>query len=233
MLNYHLNLMEFMLRISKFIQLIATSFVAYVFGIFYLYLTTLTFIPCVALAQDSLGMSPPENRSELQAFQDWSVRCVNVSSAISTEQVSSTQATCEAAQTVTIVQGGQKVEILKLAISPAKDKADKFGWALVALFPLDVLLTSDFGLTTGKEKPTLYRFRNCNHLGCFGIAPLDKAKLVRFGKSSDGAVYFQLLNGKTVKVVFSLKGFKQAFEALQSRATASAMHKNDVSGIAK
>jgi invasion protein IalB len=198
------------------------------FGFF---MVALTF--CIIYAQNSFAASPSDRESGVQVFQDWSLRCIDLPSTVNTQQSQNAHIACEAGQTVTINQDGKKIEILKLAISPAKDKARKSDWALVALFPLDILLNSDFGVNVGKEKPTLYRFRNCNHLGCFGVVPLDRAGLARFNKSSEGAVYFRLLTGKAVKVVFSLKGFGQAFEALQAGTKAEGAKSNTPAEMVK
>lgn len=123
---------------------------------------------------------------------------------------------CEAVQVVTVQYDGKLVEILRLAVTPSKSVSGKAMPTLVALTPLDVLLTSDFGLETGKAAPKLYRFRNCNHLGCFVVVPLDPKLLVAFGKSEQGAAWFRLTNGKVVKVVFPLGGFAAAMDRLAS-----------------
>lgn len=128
----------------------------------------------------------------------------------------SPRVTCEASQTVSVRQGDQDVEILKLAISSIGEEKGKQLWGLVALLPLDVLLASDFGLGADKVKPELHRYRNCNHLGCFAVVPLT-GKLVKGLKQSEkGSVHFRLVNGKAVKVVFPVTGFSSALERLSS-----------------
>ncbi|CUX66776.1 hypothetical protein AGR6A_Lc70018 [Agrobacterium sp. NCPPB 925] len=113
-------------------------------------------------------------------------------------------------------QGGKPVEVLNLAISRANDKAGKANWALVALTPLDVHLASDFGFGAGSAKPSLVRYRNCNHAGCFVIIPLDNSLISQMKQASNGATFFRLLGGQAVKVSFSLKGFTKAFDALSA-----------------
>ena len=66
----------------------------------------------------------------------------------------------------------------------------------------------------GKAKPRLYRYRNCNHLGCFGVVPVDRAMADSLSKAADGSIYFRLGNSKTVKVSVPLKGFPAAFKGL-------------------
>lgn len=155
----------------------------------------------------------PQPAVREQRFDAWTVRCIEPAS---TPAVSTKDARCEATQSVVVEQDGREVEVLKLAVTATDDKAGKAEWALVALFPLDVLLNADFGLSVGKGKPRLYRFRNCSHLGCFGLAPIDRNLLGGFNDAPEAAMFFRLLNGQAVKLVFSLKGFRQAVSALKS-----------------
>lgn len=157
-------------------------------------------------------------------FGDWTWRCV-----ASADGRAATG--CEIGQSVKVNQGGKVIEILNLAVSRANDKAGKVEWALVALTPLDVHLPSEFALTVGgdadkdkakgknkdKPKPLLTQYRNCNQMGCFVVTPLDAAMISRLKQEQEAAAFFRLLNGKTVKVVFSLKGFDKAIEALASK----------------
>lgn len=162
-----------------------------------------------AAAQGVEG-GPPQPVVREQRFDAWTVRCIDLAPSVSAKD-----ARCEATQSVVVEQDGRDVEVLKLAVTAADDKAGKAEWALVALFPLDVLLNADFGLSVGKGKPRLYRFRNCSQLGCFGLAPIDRDLLGRLGDAPEAAMFFRLLNGQAIKLVFSLKGFRQAVGALK------------------
>jgi invasion protein IalB len=137
-------------------------------------------------------------------FDDWTLRCVS-------------KTACEITQPLMVNQDGKPVEILNLAVSPAQDKAKKASWAMVVLTPLDVQLTSDFGFAAGDAKPELFRYRNCNHLGCFVVIPLNDGRLSAIKKSNAGAVFFRLLNGQAVKLSFSFKGFGTALDALKAK----------------
>ena len=152
-----------------------------------------------------------------QRFDDWIWRC-SVSA--------STNPSCEIAQSVRVNQDGKAVDILNLAVSRANDKAGKVEWALIALTPMDVHLPSEFALTVGSEKsklkPIMSHYRNCNQMGCFVVTPLDAATISSFKQAQEGAGFFRLLNGKTIKVVFSLKGFDKAIDSLASKALPSA-----------
>ncbi|MEH0074536.1 invasion associated locus B family protein [Pannonibacter sp. Pt2] len=141
-----------------------------------------------------------------EQFGDWLLKCVKAGNG----------SACELVQPLMVEHEGQPVELLTLAVSRAADKSGKADWALVVLTPLDVDLPSDFGLQAGQGKPALFRYRNCNHLGCFAVVPLDKGWISQLQKAADGTAYFRLLNGRTVKVSFSLAGFTKGFEALAS-----------------
>lgn len=146
----------------------------------------------------------------------WTLRCVNVAMPAVPDAQPAARVACEAGQTVIARQGDQDVEVLKLAISSIGEAGGKPQWGLVALLPLDVLLSSDFGLGADKVKPGVHRYRNCNHLGCFAVVPLTGKLAAGLGRSEKGTAYFRLVNGKAVKVVFPLAGFADAFGKLSS-----------------
>lgn len=148
-----------------------------------------------------------------ERFDDWTLRCVMPPKRGNEAAVTPA---CEIAQPLMVSQDGKPAEILNLAVSRANDKARKADWALVVLTPLDVQLSSDFGFVAGAAKPSLLRYRNCNHLGCFVIVPLDRDRIAQMKKAADGATFFRLLTGQAVKVSFSLRGFTKAFDALAS-----------------
>jgi invasion protein IalB len=148
-----------------------------------------------------------------QRFDDWVLRCVMP---VKSGDGTPGRPACEIAQPLTVEQDGRHVEVLNLAVSRASDIAGKADWALVALAPLDVQLASDFGFSAGPGEPSLVRYRNCNRMGCFVIVPLDPGRIAEMKRAAEGAAFFRLLNGQTIKVTFSLKGFTRAFDALAS-----------------
>lgn len=146
-----------------------------------------------------------------QRFEDWTYRCVPAP----TDEDASALA-CELSQAVQIEQDGTPLPILNMAISKAADKAGKVDWALVVLTPLDVHLPSDFGLSFGSRKPVLSRYRNCNTLGCWVVVPASSQVVQGMKRALEGGAHFRLLDGQTVKIVYSLRGFTKGFEALRS-----------------
>jgi len=142
-------------------------------------------------------------------FGDWSYRCARPYGK------TSGAATCELAQSVRIERDGKLIEVVNLAVSRAKDKAGKVAWALVAVTPLDVHLPSKFGVSVGKTTVTTAPYRNCNRLGCWAVVPLEASILKQFEAQKEAAALFRVLDGKTVRIVFSLKGFTKGFRALK------------------
>lgn len=154
------------------------------------------------------------NTPEVQQFEDWQLRCASKRQTSGADKPLAP--TCEIGQPLMIEVDGKPVELLNLAVTRASDKAGEAKWAMVVLTPLDVQLNADFGLAIGTAEPVLLRYRNCNRLGCFVLAPLDDRRIRQMERAASGAVYFRLLDGKAVKVNFSLTGFTKAIEALSS-----------------
>lgn len=175
-----------------------------------------------AIAQESPkpnAIDGTPNLAEL-SFGDWLYRCSEPSSMGGEGQ----QRICELSQSVMIKAPGggegsqtdELVEILNLTVLRANDKADKVKWALVVLTPLDVHLSSDFGLRIGDSKMVLARYRNCNHQGCWVVVPIDDDALDGLKKSAEAVGAFQLISGQDVNVSFSLMGFTKALNALEA-----------------
>lgn len=178
----------------------------------------LAFLLAVPIAGDAQPTAQTNGGDATPKANVWSLHCVNVApqAGADASQPSPTSVACEASQTISARQGDQDVEILKLAISSIGEEGGKSLWGLVTMLPLDVLLTSDFGLGADKVQPGLHRYRNCNHLGCFAVVPLTGKLVSGLSRSKQGTAYFRLINGKVVKVVFPLEGFAEAFKKLAS-----------------
>ena len=125
---------------------------------------------------------------------------------------------CEKSQSVQAKQNEVYVELFNVALIRANDKAGKVKWAPVVftLVGLDIHLPLDSGLIVGKKKPFLTRFRICNAQGRQVVIPADNSLLTSMKRASIGAGLFRLLNGKVIRVEFSLESFAKAFDALVS-----------------
>ncbi|NKC16174.1 MAG: hypothetical protein GKR94_29405 [Gammaproteobacteria bacterium] len=153
-------------------------------------------------------------KMQTRQYSDWTYQCLVPSKQAAEVQ----QPECEIAQSVRAQQNGANIELFNVALIHADDKAGKVKWALVVWMPLglDIHLPSDFGLIVGKKKPFLTRFRHCNAQGCQVVIPADHSLLTNLKRANNGAGLFRLLNGKVIRVEFSLKGFTKAFNALAS-----------------
>jgi invasion protein IalB len=180
-----------------------------------LYFVFLIFLlPRMVLAEATAsgGASVPDISG--QRFEDRVYRCAGAGSEFPGA------ASCEIFQSVQVEQGGQRIEVVNLAISAAR--AGEAGapsaaqWQLIALAPLDSHLPSGLGLIVGKRKRLTESFRNCNHAGCWVVMPADGAMIDAMKRAAKGEVRFRLLGGQSVSVVFSLSGFTAAFDALSS-----------------
>lgn len=198
MLNMHAKKYKKVKNATK-----STIFYCILFFIFFL---ILVFIKI------SLAFAQENQKILSQRYQDWLWVCLGTANGAS-------KSNCEIAQSVQIKEGKQKVEILNLALSestaPTTHQA-KDAWRLIVLTPLDVHLPSQFGLVIGKNQPIMASYRNCNHLGCFVVIPIDKKNINNLRRAFDGTAVFRLLNNQVVKIRFSLRGFSRAFDKLQS-----------------
>ena len=145
-----------------------------------------------------------------EQYGDWTHRCAHPKDPTK----SAAAPTCELAQSVQIKRSGKLVNVISLAVSRAEDKANKVKWALVAVTPLDVHLPSKFGVAAGKATVAAVPYRNCNRFGCWTVVLLDATIIGQFKAQNEAAALFRTLDGKTVRIVFSLKGFTKGFRAL-------------------
>lgn len=147
-------------------------------------------------------------------FDDWTLKCVVPAKAPTPTPSNKLEQLCEIFQSVAVEDQGQPVEIMSLAVSPLPKAQGKARYTLVGLVPLDVHLPSDFGLSAGGTELALARYRNCDKRGCFVFVSLSDKAIKRLKRAMDGGAHFTDLAGRSIKVVFSLKGFTKAFESL-------------------
>ncbi len=183
---------------------------------------TLYILIFLHLAQPAHAQENPSDASsnhqdfKIQSHQynDWAYQCL-----VPTKHAQDApEPKCEISQPVQAEQNGTNIELFNVALIPANDKAGKVKWALVVVtsLGLDIHLPSDFGLIVGTKNPFLTRFRNCSVQGCQVVIPADNSLLTNLKRANNGVGLFRLLNGKVIRVEFSLKGFTKAFNALAS-----------------
>lgn len=138
-------------------------------------------------------------------YQDWAYKCTP-------SQNSLALPACEVSQVVKIARHGQRITILELALSK-KDQQHK---VLSILAPLNLYLPSGFEFSWGKKHHTkAVPFLMCSRQGCLARMPVTAALLDGFRHQTRATALFRLANSKVVRLTFSLKGFSDAFAALQ------------------
>ncbi|HID67421.1 MAG TPA: hypothetical protein EYP31_04005 [Roseibacterium sp.] len=153
----------------------------------------------IAQAQTEQGATLP-----VLSFDAWRVSCPQ-----------GTADSCRVWQRVQVEHGGTAQDVMAVSVAPAEN-----GLALLIQVPLDVYLPADFGLRVDGQGERRLRYRNCNEAGCWVVIPADAALLGQFrrGITAEGAL--SLIEGETVRISFSLRGFTAALAAFdEARAS--------------
>jgi invasion protein IalB len=209
--------MDYVLNIEEPVKPNYGFLVDYKFAKFMLHLMAFMYLVQSVHAQNNpsdASRGPHNLKIQSWRYSDWTYQCLLPTK--HTENVAEPK--CDISQSVQAKQNGTNIELFNITLIRANDKSEKVEWALVILIPigLSIHLPSDFGLIVGKRKPFLTRFRNCNAQGCQVLIPADNSLLNNLKHANNGAGLFRMLNGKVIRVEFSLKGFTKAFNALAS-----------------
>ncbi|WP_299150247.1 invasion associated locus B family protein [uncultured Tateyamaria sp.] len=149
--------------------------------------------PFHALAQDTVDWSVP------QEFEDWRVTC--------TAQASET---CRVWQRVQIAHEGKTQDVMAVSVAPSDE-----GLVLLVQVPIDVFLPADFGLRIDGQNERRVRYRNCNQAGCWVLIVLNDRLLRQLQSGLTAETAMSLVEGETVRVSFSLRGFTAAMAAFE------------------
>ena len=153
-----------------------------------------------------------EPRIQSERFDDWFYRCVTPES---TKGHAQPKTQCEVVQIAQTKQGKETVNLLTISVSETVHDHKKNA-TLTVLAPQNVYLPSGLGLSIGEQSKVTLRYRNCNNAGCW-IQHAIESKSLEALKSGEAAfANIHLINGQTLNIKFSLKGFKEAFRALES-----------------
>ena len=93
----------------------------------------------------------------------------------------------------------------------------KTGPVLVVTVPFDVLLPAGVGLAVGDAKPRTYPYQICNQSGCIAEIPFGDDLRAAMHQPGQGKLIVASLSRKSVSILFPLKGFARADEAMSSR----------------
>lgn len=141
-----------------------------------------------------------------ERYGSWSYRCEVA------EPNAVKASSCEISQIVQVEQENGVVDVLHIAL--AKDGKNALQFTILA--PLNLHLPSGFAFSWGKNTSSISQFLTCSATGCISVLPAENTVISTFKKKNEASGLFRLANGQTVKIVFSLKGFTKAYNALRS-----------------
>jgi len=146
-------------------------------------------------------LAGPPDVMTITSYDDWRLICP------STKEK---DASCRMTQDIVDTKSGQAIASLVVAKEIEKDKSEST--VLAVNVPLNVLLEPGVGIKFGNETRT-YQYKTCTEGGCIAIVPYDDQLEKTIESASDGAINVARLDGKTVELPFSTKGFADARRA--------------------
>ena len=154
-----------------------------------------------------------EPRVQSERFDDWFYRCVTPEAGKDNAQP---QPQCEVVQIAQTKQGRETVNLLTVSVSEiVQDK--KKSTVITVLAPQNVYLPGGLGLSIDEQNKVALQYRNCNNAGCWIQHTLDSKTLDALKSGQAGFANIHLINGQNLNIKFSLRGFKEALKALQSK----------------
>ncbi len=151
-----------------------------------------------------IPIAPPATAQDdtapaVAAFEDWRMSCPGNSAD-----------SCRVWQRVQVAYGDGLQDVMAVSVAPADS-------GLVVLFqvPLDVYLPADFGLRVDGTGERRVRYRNCNETGCWVLLRDDSGVLSSFRRGITAEAALSLVEGETVRISFSLRGFTAAMAAFE------------------
>jgi len=146
-------------------------------------------------------LAGPPDVLTITAYDDWRLLCPS-----SKEK----DATCRMTQDIIDTKSGQSIASLVVAKEIGKDKSEST--VLAVSVPLNVLLEPGVGLKFGNEVKT-YQYKTCTQGGCIAVIPYDDQLENTIENAGDAAISVARLDGKSVELPFSTKGFADARRA--------------------
>jgi invasion protein IalB len=144
--------------------------------------------------QDTIGSTPSFTTA---TYGDWVVRC---------RQQAETRS-CEAAQT--LYPQGQQNPIALVAITREPLR-------MIVQLPINITFRSHVKIALKQGEPHIdLEFAHCTQAGCFAAAQLTQETLKRLrAQSETGRIAYKDASQRDVTLVFSLRGFAPALDAL-------------------
>lgn len=148
--------------------------------------------------------------SEIKEFGDWTVRCYPVTS----------PSPCEMIELRVAKKTGQRILGFLIAYVPARD-----AHVIQVSVPLGVALANGMMIDADTYKSPVLKFRRCDQLGCYVEAAMGNDVISTLGKATKAQATVVSVDGKRYNLVFSLRGFTEAHQALVELTKAKASNK--------
>ena len=146
-------------------------------------------------------LAGPPDVTTINVYDDWRLICPSLKEK---------DGACRMTEDIVDTKSGQSVASLVIMKELEKDK--QVSTVLAISVPLNVLLEPGIGLKFGNELKT-YQYKTCTEAGCIAIVPFDEKIESSIVGASDAALSVARLDGKTVQLPFSTKGFAEARRA--------------------
>lgn len=139
-----------------------------------------------------------------QAFRDWTARCDTPPGA--SEQI------CSLEQIVFSDDG--KRPMLRAAAGYLEQPGGVFEPAILTTVPLMVALQPGLAVSVDGDDAFIADFHHCSPEGCVAGLPLDERVMGAFQRGADAEIRVVTIDGTTLKLTVSLRGFSAGFDAL-------------------
>ncbi len=149
-------------------------------------------------------LAGPSDVPTMMVYDDWRLIC---------PARKEKDANCRMSQDIVDSKAGQSIANIVLLKEVGKDK--KESTVLAVSVPLNVLLEPGIGLKFGNEMKT-YQYKTCLEGGCVAMVPVDDQLEKTIAGTNDAAISVARLDGKTVQLPFSTKGFAEARKAYKT-----------------
>ncbi len=149
-------------------------------------------------------LAGPADVPTMMVYDDWRLIC---------PARKEKDANCRMSQDIVDQKAGQSIASLVLLKEVGKDK--KESTVLAVSVPLNVLLEPGLGLKFCNETKT-YQYKTCLQGGCIATVPVDAQLEKTIEGTSDASITVARLDGKTVQLPFSTKGYAEARRAFKN-----------------
>lgn len=146
-------------------------------------------------------LAGPPDAMTITAFSDWRLMCPSSKDK---------NASCRMSQDIVDTKSGQSIASMVVLKQIEKDKTEST--VLAVSVPLNVLLEPGIGLKFGNELKT-YQYKTCTEAGCIALIPYDDQLEASLKSPGDASINVARLDGKTVQLPFSTKGYSEARKA--------------------